>query len=419
MDNNKSIYERHISKINNFSAHCASKYKISLLEILILIAYPVILLLGRILRWATDFLVHLSNFLFSFNSSSDSSVIRLHGIAAADGNYYSSKHNLINQYFVKKGWSWTVFASILIIVRKIIIDYRNYSLNRNSVTSKKLITNNIILVAKLLAATSWWWFFTQWFFGLPIMDRVFLATGGLCSPDSDSLNKSYSKIIRYISSNKRIQALLHKFELDSGAFLAPGPFIPESIPLEFFSSTDKSRNNEKLNIIEDVFSKAFAKTVSSSVCRRIGGAWVGGHDPSGHSFILTHSSLFLLFELIPMVPIFINDLYLTNSLFRKSLDKIFQDPELARRICMVEQADLDTSKKSSLYGKYETGHAWWKELFSLLFNPLLFTSFILLLWAWMLFITGIYFHSFPELLGGIIVGYLEVVLVYITPRFLQ
>ena len=86
-------------------------------------------------------------------------------------------------------------------------------------------------------ATAWWILITQWFFGAPIMDRAFLWTGGSCQQLEDN-----------------------GMEMSAG--------------------------------------KLF---VTSAACKVAGGKWRGGHDLSGHVFLLTHASLFLWAELRPVV----------------------------------------------------------------------------------------------------------------------
>lgn len=41
--------------------------------------------------------------------------------------------------------------------------------------------------------------------------------------------------------------------------------------------------------------------VTSATCKLAGGSWNGGHDLSGHVFLLTHASLFLWSEVTPVL----------------------------------------------------------------------------------------------------------------------
>lgn len=129
-------------------------------------------------------------------------------------------------------------------------------------------------------ATLWWVFVTQWFFGPPIMDRTFLFTGGTCAATTTS----------------------------------------------------------DLGVRENLVG-ALAAVVTSTACKVAGGVWSGGHDLSGHTFLLTHASMFLWSEVAPTV--------------------------VANR-----------------------RRGWGRETWGVLA--------VLGLWWWMLLMTGIYFHTWRE-----------------------
>lgn len=124
-------------------------------------------------------------------------------------------------------------------------------------------------------ATVWWILVTQWCFGPPIMDRAFTLSGGRC-----------------------------EVAAQGGAHGQMGP--AEAL-------------------------------LTSAACKVAGGKWRGGHDLSGHVFLLTHASMFLWSEALP-------------------------------RFTMV-----------GLAGPHSAG------LLALIF-----------LWWWMLFMTGVYFHTWWE-----------------------
>ncbi|KAM5429305.1 putative ATP adenylyltransferase [Microsporum canis] len=85
-----------------------------------------------------------------------------------------------------------------------------------------------------------WILTTQWCFGPPIIDRGFLATGGRC-------------------------------ELIQQKGLLEDPSRPGLNP---------------------------ALVLSSVSCKASGGTWEGGHDVSGHAFMLVLASAFLIFEIL-------------------------------------------------------------------------------------------------------------------------
>lgn len=153
-------------------------------------------------------------------------------------NYYNDKGNIFNQWFVKKGWAWTTGAIALF-----------YTIEVSKSGFRLKVLRGAVL--RWLVATCWWYLFTQWCFGLPIMDKVFVLTGGKCA------SVSAEKLARLTES-------LHLFTLVDGVY--------ES------------------------------SAISSSQCRRLKGSWEGGHDPLGHVFLLVHSSLYMFHEIKPFWP---------------------------------------------------------------------------------------------------------------------
>lgn len=199
-------------------------------------------------------------------------------------SYFSLKRNLFNVYFVKKAWFWTT------------VIYAAFIASSKSACAKSshYLGTPAQIACRYAAATLWWVLFAQWFFGLPIMDRVFLLSGGSCE-----------------------------------------------------------------GLAEQIGAKLSGKSISSAVCKKNGGQWTGGHDPSGHVFLLVHSSLFLLFEMLP---------YLMA--------------EARPKLGLAHKAALG----------------------------------LLGLWAWMLLMTSMYFHSFAEKLVGLVWAYGQVLFVYVFAR---
>ncbi|KAI5847805.1 inositol phospholipid synthesis and fat-storage-inducing TM-domain-containing protein [Morchella snyderi] len=150
-------------------------------------------------------------------------------------------------------------------------------------------------------ATLWWIAVTQWFFGAPIMDRTFTFTGGAC---------------RAVMSS------------DPGAGVAA--------------------------VQEVLGERVIAAT--SAACKLAGGRWRGGHDLSGHTFLLTHASLFLVSEVMPVL----------------------------RR------------------------EGWWGWG-----RATACVAGLLAVWWWMLLMTGVYFHTWREKLTGWIVSMVQWSIVYV------
>ncbi|RPA86815.1 hypothetical protein BJ508DRAFT_410993 [Ascobolus immersus RN42] len=144
-------------------------------------------------------------------------------------------------------------------------------------------------------ATTFWIAITQWFFGPPIMDRGFTFTGGYCE----------------------------------------------------LVAADRENVGSRAEYI-----------MASAACRSANGQWKGGHDLSGHVFLLCHASLFLASEIWPVV---------------------------AKKVRYGGSFDITTKAVLSLVG----------------------------LWWWMLLMTSIYFHTTLEKVSGIVVAYAEWYIVYV------
>lgn len=146
-------------------------------------------------------------------------------------------------------------------------------------------------------ATLIWMVVTQWAFGAPLTDRTMIWTGGVCE-----LAKKGAETDVYLGeTTERIVAMTNK------------------------------------------------------ACKEVHGHWEGGHDLSGHVFILTHSSLFIWYEILPIL--------IEESVFLG-----------------------DTASKAA---------------FCLLAG-----------WWWMLLMTAAYFHTWQEKLTGLVTGLVGWMLVY-------
>ncbi|ANB11273.1 Scs3p [Sugiyamaella lignohabitans] len=289
---------------------------------IVLLVYPIIIFLGE--------LVHISQ---------------------PEGTYFSNKRNIFNVFFVKRAWLWTTLAFIAIVVRAKVATNSTSGPGIKSATQSGSILKaqsyaGYHLVLRYAAATFWWVLFTQWFFGLPIMDRVFVLTGGGC----DGLVEKVAEAA--MSTNP-----------------APGDATSPLPPLPVTS-------NSPLNNL-----------VSSAYCRAHGGTWVGGYDPSGHTFLLVHASLFLWFELLPLI--------VTG-----------RATSTGTGIGIGSAIGTSTSGSSSGTTKPAT-------TFTTSLSVRLVLG-LLAFWAWMVLMTAVYFHSFLEKLLGLVCGYLEVLLVYVV-----
>lgn len=168
----------------------------------LLLLYPSLTLLGQLVQWT--------------NSAPDS--------------YFSDKRNILNRFVVKQGWFWLTLV------------FLTHLPNAASLSPPKHSNPHLAKVVRYSAITLWWFLFSQWCFGLPLMDRVFILTGGACQSSESGIGGFQAL------SAKEIYAL------------------------------------------------------GSASCKQLGGKWEGGTDPSGHMFLLTIGSLFIWEEvLIPVL----------------------------------------------------------------------------------------------------------------------
>ncbi|ABN68198.2 predicted protein [Scheffersomyces stipitis CBS 6054] len=300
-----SVYDRHFRFIEMFFRQIQQRFKMSPSEFLFVISFLVNFVIGKI--------VH--------SLSPDEEVY----------NYYTNKKNVLNQVFVKNGWFWTT-ANIVLFYGIVLYKEKSSAIRINIAKGA---------VIRYVLATVWWIFFTQWFFGLPIMDKVFVYTGGSCVIEKET-HPGQSRF-------------LHLFE-------AAG---------------------------EEVGNKLSSTSITSYHCRRIKGSWEGGHDPSGHVFLLIHSSLYLFLEVSPY--------WVSYSHFKASLSKLRKE--------VVKPVSL--GEKFSSFIKYSVA------------NPPIVVAKLITLWWFMLLMTNIYFHSLGEKLVGLVFGYIGVVGIYYVPRIVE
>lgn len=97
-----------------------------------------------------------------------------------------------------------------------------------------VLARRIRAALRWVAVTGWWFFVTQWFFGPPIIDRSFRWTGGKC------------------------ELAQREVSVEGGG--------------------------------------SIKEMLTAVACKAAGGKWKGGHDISGHVFLLVLGSAFLMHE---------------------------------------------------------------------------------------------------------------------------
>ena len=154
--------------------------------------------------------------------------------------------------------------------------------------------------------TLWWLLITQWFLGPSLMDRVFTASGGFCE---EKLN-------------------------EDGSWGIDGKGSAVDI-------------------------------LAGATCKLSGGIWQGGHDLSGHVFLLVLGSAMLWQEMLPLIMALLGAGERRTLLGKKGRERI-------RDAATLEQETIELG------------------------GTVKFGLLILVLCWFMLFNTAAYFHTWPE-----------------------
>lgn len=178
-------------------------------ELVLLAGYPFLLLFGAVF-----------SFLSPQTRAAPYDALRHAHIQdpALAPSYFARKDNVVNVFFVKRGWFWITLAFFTFVLTHPAFE-----------TGARKARASV----RWAVVTTWWVFVTQWFFGPAIIDRGFRWSGGKCEVVLDEVGKG-------TASSKEV--------------------------------------------------------FSAAACKAVGGRWSGGHDISGHVFLLVLGSFFLVQE---------------------------------------------------------------------------------------------------------------------------
>ncbi|KAM4057176.1 inositol phospholipid synthesis and fat-storage-inducing TM domain-containing protein [Hirsutella rhossiliensis] len=251
--------------------------------------------------------------------------------------YFARKSNVFNVVFVKRGWGWTTLAFVVFLVT-----HPSYGSNDNSSnTGWDLTPRRARAALRWTAVTGWWFLFTQWCLGPPVIDRGFRWTGGRCE--------------------------LARREVEMG----------------------------------DASDVGVGEMLTAVACKAAGGRWQGGHDISGHVFLLVLGTVFLMHEVgWPLLR--------WSSAWRE--ERCVVMPDGAIKGAGVEAGDPNSNQGRSRpadgwEGRYALGAGGKIVLVVAGLN------------LWMLLMTAIYFHTWFEKLTGLLTALLGWYVVYVVPRF--
>jgi len=179
--------------------------------------------------------------------------------------------------------------------------------------------------------TVWWIFVTQWFFGPAIIDRGFVLTGGQCE-------------------------LVEQAELGN-------------------VDMDETR-----------------QFVTGLACKSVGGKWAGGHDISGHVFLLVLGSMFLFEEVLHVV-------------WKARRGK--EERTVYMYDGALKSAEVESQTANDVL---QQGGQWTIAARAVLAVGTLS--------VYMLLMTAAYFHTWFEKFTGLLVAFSAIFVVYFVPRAL-
>jgi hypothetical protein len=195
-------------------------------------------------------------------------------------------------------------------------------------------------VLRWAMVTGWWFVVTQWCFGPALIDRGFRWTGGKC------------------------EAAIEKLEMSAD----PVPDLDT--------------------------------VVSALACKTVGGRWSGGHDISGHVFLLVLGIGFLAQEVGWALGVAWGGEERRVLMADGSVSHAGVERE--KREKREQEKESESERKSSERSLGMGGKA---------------VLVVLGLSVWMLLMTAIYFHTWVEKFTGLLAALIGLYVVYVVPRF--
>lgn len=186
-------------------------------------------------------------------------------------------------------------------------------------------------VLRYLSISTVWYATTQWFFGPPLIDRGFRLTGGACQ-------------------------------------IARGPQAMENL--------DKG-----------------AQIFTAAACKIAGGQWKGGHDISGHVFLLIMGSALLWSEILPAV---------THSEGLRDGRTVKLGDGSVSTVADMQRGSGENQEKEAQQHVTK-------------FGVKMVIGVAALMW-WMLLMTAAFFHTWVEKFTGLLVAFTGLWIVYFLPR---
>ncbi|GAA99892.1 uncharacterized protein L969DRAFT_50945 [Mixia osmundae IAM 14324] len=265
--------------------------------------------------------------------------------------YFARKSNLFNQYFVKKAWGWTTLVWFFHLVTVTTHEVNAKGGNAQAVQARahRHVYREL---KRYTAATIIWLLLTTWFFGPSVIDRIMVASGGVCLPSAVATSMTDQSVLHAYNAS---QPLPHSFCFSRGLHAA-GSSPMASVP--FIKASSKLSPSEATLAAQH---QALRRQMKAQGIRTY---WQGGQDISGHLFLLSMSVIFLM----PSLHLALRNLARITSLSHDRQQAATQLAAVASSAAVIALVSL-----------------WW----------------------WMMLMTSVYFHTPLEKVIGITFGLLS------------
>ncbi|KAI9843762.1 MAG: hypothetical protein M1837_006123 [Sclerophora amabilis] len=338
------------------------------LETLVLAAYPATLLLGSFYSLLSP----------TTRGIPYDAATRSHPAGVAP-SYFAQKNNVFNLFFVKFGWLWTSLAFLIGVLGVVGAGAGNRSSKNGgggggsgagSSSGLPVMTpRRTQALLRWTLVTAWWIAVTQWFFGPALVDRGFRITGGVC---------------------------------DAAALAGSG------------DDATGRMTTTKATVVKEV-----ERIITSRACKAVGGQWRGGHDLSGHVFMLVLGSAMLCFE--------VGWVFVKERGWREERTVVVAAGNTSEEVrsAQVEKeggaaagGGDDTVITPAAGGRGAGGIAIRGDGDASIADGwrFKFVAGVAGLSWWMLLMTAVYFHTWFEKLTGLVVAYIAIFTVYFLPR---
>ncbi|KAL1902009.1 hypothetical protein Sste5346_001715 [Sporothrix stenoceras] len=358
------------------TARRGSPYLPTSRESLLLAVFPVLLLFGTLFSLLSP-QTRAAAAVKAASTSAASGTAHYPQAPGLAPSYFARKDNLLNVFFVKRGWFWITVAFAFFVGT-----HPYYS--EASAPRKQVLGRRAAAILRWALVTGWWFLVTQWFFGPALIDRNYRLTGGGC---------------------EALQALTDEAEAK-------------------MESGEGGRHAEATH--------RFLEAATASACKHAGGQWRGGHDISGHVFLLVLGTTFLAQEVGWVLwrqarrRAAISGGVPGSTSHNSSSARVVDTRSVVMDDGAVKSVEVEAGLSTGSNGEQSSNatRAGLVQPDTRSANSALLSRIALRvamavigLSLWMLLMTAIYFHTWFEKLTGLLVALTGFYSVYVLPRW--